>query len=288
MPARFFGSPGPALAVPVPPPVSILLVDDEPRNVIALEAALSRADCGLVKAHSGSDALKCVLAQDFAVILLDVQMVGMDGFETAGLIPGAEQITLDTNYFPDRLRSGRGARPGGLSARRHRLYLQAVRPVHSALEGDFLRRAVPQDDGSEQVTADLELREQQVVALNEDLEARVTRRTAALAEANIALEAEAVERLRAEATLRAVEHAARAEAELAAERASVLAEVSRVLVEDFMDHRPMLGRVAHIASLATDTACVIQLIAEDDDVFGVAPLASITPIRRYVRNCSAS
>ena len=61
----------------------------------------------------------------------------------------------------------------------------------------------------------------------------------------------------------ALEHAVRAEDETAACRASVLAEVSRVLVENFMDHRPMLERVARIAAVATDTACVIQLVPED-------------------------
>jgi PAS domain S-box-containing protein len=61
----------------------------------------------------------------------------------------------------------------------------------------------------------------------------------------------------------ALEHAARAEAEMAAGRASVLARVSRVLVEDFMDHRPMLERVARIAAAATHTACVIELLPED-------------------------
>lgn len=60
----------------------------------------------------------------------------------------------------------------------------------------------------------------------------------------------------------ALEHAAGAEAETAACRASVLAGVSRVLVEDFMDHRPMLARVARMAARATDTACVIQLLPE--------------------------
>ncbi|HLZ31265.1 MAG TPA: ATP-binding protein [Chloroflexota bacterium] len=61
----------------------------------------------------------------------------------------------------------------------------------------------------------------------------------------------------------ALEHAARAEAETAAWRASVLAGVSRVLVENFMDHRPMLERVARMAAIATDTACVIELLPED-------------------------
>jgi two-component system, sensor histidine kinase len=67
-------------------PVSVLIVDDEPRNVLALEAALASVDCRLVKAYSGLDALKCVLAQDFAVIVLDIHMPVMDGFETASLI----------------------------------------------------------------------------------------------------------------------------------------------------------------------------------------------------------
>jgi PAS domain S-box-containing protein len=61
----------------------------------------------------------------------------------------------------------------------------------------------------------------------------------------------------------ALEHAARAEAEVAAWRSSVLAGVSRVLVENFMDHRPMLERVARMAAIATDTACVIELLPED-------------------------
>ncbi len=61
----------------------------------------------------------------------------------------------------------------------------------------------------------------------------------------------------------ALEHVARAEAETAAWRASVLAGVSRVLVEDFMDHRPMLDRVARMAAVAMDTACVIELLPED-------------------------
>ncbi|GGQ42496.1 CheY-like chemotaxis protein [Actinomadura coerulea] len=61
----------------------ILLVDDREENLIALEAILSSLDQDLVRARSGEDALKALLTEEYAVILLDVVMPGMDGFETA-------------------------------------------------------------------------------------------------------------------------------------------------------------------------------------------------------------
>ena len=75
---------------------SVLLVDDHPANLLALEAILEPLDQRLVKASSGLEALRCLLREDFALILLDVQMPGLDGFETARLIRQRQR----TRYTP--------------------------------------------------------------------------------------------------------------------------------------------------------------------------------------------
>jgi signal transduction histidine kinase len=77
----------------------ILLVDDEPANLAALEAVLSDLGGSLVRARSGREALRCLLKQDFAVILLDVRMPDMDGFETARLIRERQRSTYTPIIF---------------------------------------------------------------------------------------------------------------------------------------------------------------------------------------------
>lgn len=74
-----------------PPSVKILLVDDEPKNLIALEAILLGEGRDLIRAESGPQALRYILQEDVAVILLDVHMPGMDGFETAALVRSRER-----------------------------------------------------------------------------------------------------------------------------------------------------------------------------------------------------
>jgi serine phosphatase RsbU (regulator of sigma subunit) len=79
--------------------VNILVVDDRPANLVALEAMLGGMDVSLVKAHNGLEALRCLLHEDFALILMDVQMPGMDGFETAELIRERERCQATPIIF---------------------------------------------------------------------------------------------------------------------------------------------------------------------------------------------
>lgn len=67
-------------------PVTILIVDDLPENIVALESILDEPGLHLVSARSGNEALQVMLELDAALILLDVQMPGMDGYETAELL----------------------------------------------------------------------------------------------------------------------------------------------------------------------------------------------------------
>jgi signal transduction histidine kinase len=93
----------PHLEGPVPEPapdrscVPVLLVDDDGDNLTLLEHLLDGAGLTLVRAQSGEEALRAVLAWDFAAILLDVRMPGMDGFETAEIIrtrPKARHVPI--------------------------------------------------------------------------------------------------------------------------------------------------------------------------------------------------
>lgn len=73
-------------------PINVLLVDDREENLIALEALLKREGLRFLTARSGEEALELLLVNDFALALLDVQMPGMDGFQLAEFMRGAERV----------------------------------------------------------------------------------------------------------------------------------------------------------------------------------------------------
>ena len=74
----------------------VLLVDDRPENLLSLESTLENENLIFLKAESGEEALKILLKEDVSLILLDVQMPGMDGFEAASLIRGKQK----TRHIP--------------------------------------------------------------------------------------------------------------------------------------------------------------------------------------------
>jgi len=90
------------------PIVSVLLVDDRPENLLALEASLEPLGQRLVLADSGDAALRAVLAEQFAVILMDIRMPGIDGFETMALLKQREN-SRDTPPAPSTTSSSRSS-----------------------------------------------------------------------------------------------------------------------------------------------------------------------------------
>ncbi len=189
--------------------VDILLVDDHEENLLALEAILTEPAYNLVRARSGRDALREVLARDFALILLDVAMPDLDGYETASLIHQRERsrdtpiIFLTANYRTDT-HVFRGYSVG------------AVDYIFKPFTPEILQSKVA-------VFVELfnkrEALKRQTEALRHahgELEERVRARTRELAGANEALRAEIAERVRIEKERLALlerEQVARAQAE---------------------------------------------------------------------------
>jgi len=90
-PNELYSAPPPRVAPLDAPPTKILLVDDQPKNLLALSAMLEPLGQEVVQASSGKEALRHLLREEFALVLLDVQMPVLDGYEVAELIRSREK-----------------------------------------------------------------------------------------------------------------------------------------------------------------------------------------------------
>ena len=142
--------------------VNVLLVDDHPENLLALEAILSPLNQNLVRAHSGQEALRCLLHQDFAVILLDVQMPDMDGFETATLIRQRVRSQLTPIIFLTAFSSSDQLMSKGYS-------LGAVDYLLKPIEPDILISKVTVFVDLFRKTAEIKRQATQLAAINAEL-----------------------------------------------------------------------------------------------------------------------
>ncbi len=138
-------------------PVHVLLVDDLAENLLALEALLQREGLVCLKARSGDEALEMLLVHDVALALLDVQMPGMDGFQLAEFMRGAERsrhipIIFVTAGAASTQRRFRGYEAG------------AVDFIQKPIEADILRSKV-------NVFYDLYAQRRQITAQRDALEA---------------------------------------------------------------------------------------------------------------------
>src|SRR5687768_15978141 len=106
------------MAMPNAERAKILVVDDLPEKLMVYQVILNELDQELVYARSGEEALKLILKHQFAVILLDVNMPGMDGFETAGLIrqrkKSAHTPIIFITAFADEIRMAEGYAQGAV------------------------------------------------------------------------------------------------------------------------------------------------------------------------------
>jgi signal transduction histidine kinase len=256
------------VAVAVRRPVNILVVDDRDENLVAVEAVLSDPGYRLVRARSGREALKEVLDQDFALILLDVVMPGVDGYETATLIrerPRSRQtpiIFLTANDW--------GA--------------QHVFRGYTVGAVDYLVKPVPADVLRSKVAVFVELfnRQEALRVGQEELERTIADRTRELAQTNLALQAEIEERSKIEkerVQLLKREQAARLEAEranrLKDEFLATLSHELRTPLNAIMGWAHVMGQSSHDRDTVQRASSVIRQNATSqsqliDDILDVS------------------
>jgi PAS domain S-box-containing protein len=188
--------------------VNILLVDDSRNNLLALEAMLESLGHNLVKATSGEEALRSMLTQDFAVIILDVKMPGMDGFALAKLIrqrPTSQHtpIIFVTGNYRNSSDLERGYSLGAVDYLFKPIIPEILLSKVAVFVSLFQKNAQSQLQAeqlkiaNEKLEAEIAKRKLAQSALrqaNQELEIKVQERTGELAQLNESLKAEIIER----------------------------------------------------------------------------------------------
>jgi signal transduction histidine kinase len=169
------------------PPVNILIVDDEPRNLTVLESVLDDPEYRLVRANSGDEALLALMAEDFAVLVLDVRMPGMTGFELAQMIKERKKtaripIIFLTAYYNEDQHILEGYGTGAVDYL-HKPVNPAILKSKVAMFADLYRKGQELERANQLLMAEVGERRRAEARLNEaneTLDRRVTERTAEL------------------------------------------------------------------------------------------------------------
>ncbi len=167
--------------------ITLLIVDDEPRNLDALEAMLDGTGCRLVRAESADDALLAMLRQDFAAIILDIRMPGISGIDLAHLIKQRKRtqhvpILFLTAHLLDDEDVLRGYGVGAVDYLSKPVNANILRSKVAVFAELFrkTRSLAALNDALQNEVAERQKAQEALQEANEELELRVAQRTAAL------------------------------------------------------------------------------------------------------------
>jgi signal transduction histidine kinase len=213
------------------PKANVLLVDDRSENLLALESVLAGLGQNLVSASSAREALKFLLLEDVALILLDVQMPGLNGFELAELIRDRDRTRNTPIIFVTANTDNEGYKFRGYALGAVDYLTKPIDPEILKSKVSFFSKLFLQQQEIVRQATELEAANSRLDSLNSELEGRVRVRTAELEKANSELQFEVKERRESEARL-ATEHTVTRTLALAGEIDEAVPGILRAFIDN--------------------------------------------------------